>query len=488
MEGEEEEHDEHWHKPLFPLDWTDVVGFLCASLGLMIAAGGGIGGGGMLVPIYILVMRFTPKYAIPLSNVTVFGGAVMNYVMNLSKRHPSADRPLVDWDLILVMQPMTIAGALLGSLANKLLPDLILTMALVVLLSYTTQTTLVKGFTVYNKETEQQKATAAAKESELSKLHSEEEKDGVAETAALLNDAEAQDSPGVNPELQAILDDEKTVPAWKIGAMWAIFVVVILVNLLKGGGGFASPVGITCGSPGYWMSTATMFLWILLVSYYLRGYLLSMAEKKRRLFYRYAEGDIEWDEKATIIYPVVCILAGLCAGMFGIGGGIVQVPLMLKIGINPKVASATSATMIMYTSFTAMTSFYVFGLLKMDYAVICLILGLCVTFIGQVGLTILIKRLGRDSLIIFSVAAVVGVSAVLMGTHSIIQLASSPSLAGGGGQFVQRVTELQSWRPWEEKDLAYEFVCAPGWQAQRGALQSSFSLWRHHPTPCSCRI
>jgi hypothetical protein len=35
-------------------------------------------------------------------------------MVNRSKRHPSADRPLVDYDLILVMQPMTIAGALLG--------------------------------------------------------------------------------------------------------------------------------------------------------------------------------------------------------------------------------------------------------------------------------------------------------------------------------------------------------------------------------------
>ncbi len=37
-------------------------------------------------------------------------------VMNLSKRHPDADRPLVDWDLILVMEPLTMAGAVSGLL------------------------------------------------------------------------------------------------------------------------------------------------------------------------------------------------------------------------------------------------------------------------------------------------------------------------------------------------------------------------------------
>jgi hypothetical protein len=50
------------HPPLFPLSTSDRLGFFLAILGLMIAAGGGIGGGGLLVPIYILVMGFSPKH------------------------------------------------------------------------------------------------------------------------------------------------------------------------------------------------------------------------------------------------------------------------------------------------------------------------------------------------------------------------------------------------------------------------------------------
>ena len=34
------------HKPLFPLDSSDYWGFFFATIGLMIAAGGGVGGGG----------------------------------------------------------------------------------------------------------------------------------------------------------------------------------------------------------------------------------------------------------------------------------------------------------------------------------------------------------------------------------------------------------------------------------------------------------
>ena len=102
------------HKRLAPTDATDVAGFVCAALGLVIAAGGGIGGGGMLVPIYVLVMGFKPKFAIPLSNMTVLGGAIANVAMNARKRHPLAARALVDWDLLVLMEPLTLAGALAG--------------------------------------------------------------------------------------------------------------------------------------------------------------------------------------------------------------------------------------------------------------------------------------------------------------------------------------------------------------------------------------
>lgn len=117
--GDEEAHGHAWHKPLHPINGWDVAGVALACVGLMIAAAGGIGGGGILVPLYILVLGFHPKHAIPLSNITIFGGAITNTMLNLSKRHPDADRPLVDWDLILVMEPLTIGGALVGSFINK---------------------------------------------------------------------------------------------------------------------------------------------------------------------------------------------------------------------------------------------------------------------------------------------------------------------------------------------------------------------------------
>ncbi|CAN0281577.1 unnamed protein product, partial [Hapterophycus canaliculatus] len=56
------------------------------------------------------------------------------------------------------------------------------------------------------------------------------------------------------------------------------------------------------------------------------------------------------------------------------------------------VSSSTSAVMILYTSFTATTSFVVFGLLKPDYALPLFFLGLVATAAGQYGTDYLIEK------------------------------------------------------------------------------------------------
>lgn len=99
------------HKDFLPADRSDVLGSFIICFGLMIAASGGIGGGGMLLPLLIVVFGFNPKNAIPLSNITILGSSITNVCLNLSRRHPEADRPLIDWDLLLIMEPLIMAGA-----------------------------------------------------------------------------------------------------------------------------------------------------------------------------------------------------------------------------------------------------------------------------------------------------------------------------------------------------------------------------------------
>lgn len=80
-------------KDLFsPFTITDVIATVVAFLSTAIGSGVGVGGGGLLVPMYIFVVGLSPKHAIPLSKATIFGNAVAIYVYNFRRKHPSTLR------------------------------------------------------------------------------------------------------------------------------------------------------------------------------------------------------------------------------------------------------------------------------------------------------------------------------------------------------------------------------------------------------------
>jgi hypothetical protein len=224
-------------------------------------------------------------------------------------------------------------------------------------------------------------------------------------------------------ELDALLEEERHTPYDKVVMVSVMIGVVIILNLLKGGGAkFPSPLGLECGGNGYWFVTVLVFAWILGFSWYMRDILVQKWNKKLRLRYRYVEGDVEWNPVSTLIYPAICFFAGFFAGLFGIGGGIVKGPLMLYMGVHPQVASATCAVMIMFTSLAGTTMYIAFGTLLWDYGGFFFILGLAATCVGQYGVSYLVQKYRRVSLVSLSIGAVVALSTVLMAIQSIFSL------------------------------------------------------------------
>ena len=95
------------------------------------------------------------------------------------------------------------------------------------------------------------------------------------------------------------------------------------------------------------------------------------------------------------------------------------------MGVNPAVSSATCAVMILFTSFTATTSFAVFGLLDYNYAAFCILLGFFATLLGQLIMERLIQKFQRQSFIVFVVGIVVAISCILLTIESILSLVNS---------------------------------------------------------------
>jgi hypothetical protein len=94
---------------------------------------------------------------------------------------------------------------------------------------------------------------------------------------------------------------------------------------------------------------------------------------------------------------------------------------MLAMGVHPGVVSATSSTMILFTTFASSISFFVFGLVLPDFAVVGFVVGVCAASVGQ----ILMRQArqarsasGRDfernSFTAFAIGGVILISALLM--------------------------------------------------------------------------
>merc|ERR1719414_1254372 len=140
-----------YHKEMWPPNGADCFSLLFSAIGLVIAAGGGIGGGGILVPLYMIFLKFRPKHAIALSNFTILGGSIANTIFNVQKRDEMG-AALIDWDIIVMMEPSTIAGAVLGSFLSKFLPDFVLAVCLASVVAMLSYRTLDKGIKMFQRE------------------------------------------------------------------------------------------------------------------------------------------------------------------------------------------------------------------------------------------------------------------------------------------------------------------------------------------------
>lgn len=432
-----------YHKEPFPLNWEqDGRTIALASIGLVIAASGGIGGGGILVPLFILVLGFHPKHAIALSNFTILGGAIANTWVNAQQRHPvHKNQQLIDWDVIVIMEPLTIFGAVFGSLMSKVLPNIILTFMLAVILAFMGERTLRKGLTLWAKESKRGStsgqqlvddafaATSAVAsltglDVEMSEEHrpraDSSEMDSDRHFVELDSDNEGDPMPmshgsaPVGP--QAV--------SCKIIGLTVCFIGTVGLTVLKGGGNFPSPLGFECGSGGFWLLYFGSLPWVLGFAVYFRSMLVDEFERKVARGYVFSPGEVQWNAQNTIRYPILCALSGLFAGLFGVGGGIVKGPLMLEMGILPSVASASAATMILYTSAAASTSFVVFGMLHTAYGALFFCLGLTCTAVGQATVNRWVKKHDRQSPIVLSIGIVIALSSLLVGANTLFNFFS----------------------------------------------------------------
>lgn len=424
---------------LSEVDTYDALAICFMVIGLAVSSAGGVGGGCIMVPSMVLIMDFDIKRATPISNVAILGGAVANAWFNLRKRHPTVGRQLIDPELALGMIPVVIGGTVLGTLINKLIPSYVLLLLFVVVLLAGGSRTMKKGISLHKMELAKRKkdnvprneesidlSVNASAFSQVSTSQNHRAEDERLDLSVTSGDADhlkldtGSDS-DTNSTLTQILERERHF-AW--GPHAAIMVCYL--------GTVAASIGsasVDCGSVIYWVILLMEIPWVAIFVIFSMHYLHQIYLHKKAVNYKYASGDIRWTKKTVLFFPLGCAVAGIAAGMFGVGGGIITGPIMIELGIVPEVASSTTALMILYSSASATAKFALFKMIAWDWALLLCGIAFVVTALSQVVILSFVRRTGRQSIIVLCVATAVLIGGAIMAYQAIkatIETAGDP--------------------------------------------------------------
>jgi uncharacterized membrane protein YfcA len=387
------DHENHYHYL-----WNDLAATVVWFITAGIAMACGVGGGGIYVPLGILLLQFAPKAASGLSQASIFGASlggillnVRNHHTNTQIRHDAAEdpspagelahqrtltkeqeasyaaqggvyytRPLIHYDMALFLSPMEMAGAILGVLIQKVLPNWLYLLLAALVLGLTARKTFKKYVASAAKEKMTREAAAkqamadnndndneggSADESPTTQL--EDGKDVVAKPL----EETAQEKQALELELrkQYLEEDMCQFPRSKILSLVILWIGLLLLTLMKGGKGVESIVGITCESPVFAVLIVLQFLWMFGFAI-VYGQLAYRNQAKRvAVQYAFLPGDPIWDMDALKTYGAFTFLAGVVAGLIGIGGGSKSRQSPDKVSSNAQPASLSSRHVLRFT-------------------------------------------------------------------------------------------------------------------------------------------
>ncbi|KAL7159376.1 hypothetical protein ABFS83_01G023200 [Erythranthe nasuta] len=382
--------------PELKFNWKIVVGSIIGFLGAAFGSVGGVGGGGIFVPMLTLIIGFDPKSATAISKCMIMGGAVSTVYYNLKLRHPTIDMPIIDYDLAVLIQPMLMLGISIGVAFNVVFADWMVTVLLIILFLGTSTKAFFKGLETWRKETIMKKEVAKRYEANG---------DGKEEEAYKLLPGGPSNNAG-----KEIKDfEEPTVGiienvCWKeCGLLFFVWFSFLALQILK--------MYTTTCSVTYW----TVNLLQIPVSMGVSGYeALSLYKGWRKLGSKGDEGT-NFKVHQLLVYGFFGILAGLVGGLLGLGGGFIMGPLFLELGIPPQVSSATATFAMMFSSSMSVVEYYLLKRFPVPYALYFVAVATVAAFIGQHFVRKLIIVLGRASIIIFILASTIFISAISLG-------------------------------------------------------------------------
>lgn len=383
----------------YPKDITTLVAVFIVSILTTIS---GIGGGSLMVPLFMIINGFSINTAVPLSVATIVGSTIVRIVYFYNKEHPRVSgRSLIYYFPILIIVPFITNFSFLGIILADLMPNVITAIIILILLGYTFYKTLMNGIKKFRQE---------HAKSENKRIITNDEKNTL-RTSIIEFD-------GI--ELNTEIDSHTAHPNAKDNIKKNITMTLFLIAIIAFGSVF-STVRKKYDNCGLENISLIVFQVVIISAIGLLICLLIHIELQARRDNNYlmTESDIIFSKKSVAKIIIISSLTGILATYIGIGGGSLIVPLMIHLGISPDVVVATGSMSALFTALISTINYLIDSKLLWKYALSYMAsssLGACA------GILLLNKLVSKkhQSYIIFIVAALVLTSTVLLIINLII--------------------------------------------------------------------
>lgn len=373
--------------------------FIAAS----ISSAGGIGGGGLYIPILTIVASLDLKTASSFSAFMVTGGSVANVMCNMFTRSAKfGGQTLVDYDIAILSEPCMLLGVSVGVICNLVFPEWLVTILFAVFLACSTFKTCQNGVFHWKLESE-----------EVNRNESGNLENGLVENQTSTKESEEVISSVKEPLLGVELTNSVLRFPWmKLGILFIIWFSFSILYLLRGNryGEGIIPME-SCGF-GYWVVSS---LQIPLAIIFTALILYRKESCQHQTINQQGMEDLTGGGTSNkLIFPVMALLAGMLGGVFGIGGGMLISPLLLQVGIAPEITAATCSFMVFFSSSMSALQYLLLGMEHVDTAIILSVICFVASLLGLLVVQRAIVKYGRASMIVFSVSTVMALSTVLM--------------------------------------------------------------------------
>lgn len=382
------------HNSISKITLYEIFGLFSIFLAAALSNAGGIGGGTLFIPVLLLIMNFYTHEAVPISKIVIFAGSLAAFFMNLKLKHPYRNCKALNFNLVIILCPNLLLGTIFGVTLNMILPNAIIVGLLCLLMFFNTYKTLKMGFKQYENESQNLKY--------LIKVNTDD------------NNVPVDNDNIMMPEILAEINKDNTILRLdKLVFVIVPFVIMICLSVYR-----ESNVVEKC-SLTYWFLLLIFIVFAVIFDIFAYKHIQKEYNFRKSINFPYQEQELILTERTSIKMGIIGLISGFIAGTIGIGGGVVLGPILLSENILPIVSTVTTNFLVLFTSSSTSIQFMLAGVMNYQYAILCVIFSVLGSLLGTYFIQKFLKQSGRQSVLIFALSAVVGISAIVLPLSSI---------------------------------------------------------------------